>query len=110
MAAARSIKPTKIHLALEELDSENDAREPFTFTLPGDPKPITFIDPQNLPWQDLLNLENPYDLADLCIESEDDRRRFLENPLNGRNLAKLTQAFRAHYGMGTQGKSRGSAS
>lgn len=100
-------QPVKIHVALDDIDDElgvDEEREPFTFTLPGDPEPITFTDPTLLGWKQLMTLENPYDMADLCIASEADRKRFLKANLNGRQVGYLTSQFRAHYGLGRSGK------
>ena len=113
-AAPRQIKPTKISLALDDTDAEADEPvEPFTFTLPPkfkDPKPFTLIDPKSVGWKELLDLENPYDLASICIEDPEEQERFIKADINGYLLGKITQGFRTHFGMGDQGKSRGSAS
>lgn len=105
-------RPTKIHFSLSAVEaehSEDEVIEPFSVDLNDGKPPIVFNDPRELPWQDLMQLESPYEMADLCIETEEDRMRFLKVKMSGRVVGEMTSAFRRHYGMTSSGKARGSA-
>ena len=94
--------PANVALNLDTYELEDNERGPFTFVLGG--KPITLIDPRQVAWQDLADIDSPYGFAEACM-TEKDREHFLEHRLPAGKLNELMRRFRAHYGMGEPGNS-----
>ena len=88
-------EPTNLAL---DLDAEErrpaDVKEPFKVKVAG--RVITFIDPEELDWQDLLDINKPTDWLHYSL-SREDRQHLYEQRLPGWKLNKLIEAFMAWY-------------
>ena len=106
MAAPRTTKPRpiaadlKVDLNLDTYERESGPAKPFVAVVGG--KAISFTDPQEIPWQDLMGLDDPEDFARLCV-AEGDREHFLDTPLPTWKMNLLMDGFKAHYGLGSPG-------
>ena len=92
---AVSDTPTDVSLNLDTYETEAPA-EDFVVVVGG--KRLTFTDPMEIPWQDLVELSDPEEFARLCL-SEKDRDHFLNHPLSGRKMNVLMTEFRKHFGL-----------
>ena len=92
--------PADVAINLDTFELEDNERGPFTFVLGG--RRITLIDPRQVAWQDLADIDSPYGFAEACM-SEKDREFFLEQRLKAGVLNELMTRFRSHYGMGQPG-------
>lgn len=79
---------------------------PFTVNING--QVVTFLDPAELPWQEIRGMDNEAAFFDLCIKPED-KQHFLDSKVPGWKLEKLLQLFLAHYEIGDRGNANGSA-
>lgn len=71
-----------------------DVVEPFAARVGG--KRIVMTDPQEIDWQDLLEIEDPAGFLRHCVSKEDrDHLRGLTLP--GWKFGKLIDAYLAHY-------------
>lgn len=89
-----------IDLNLDTYEREGGPTKPFSAVVNG--RKITMHDPQNVPWQKLVDLDNPDDFAELVI-AEEDREAFLDEPLEAWKMNLLMERFRQHYGLGDPG-------
>jgi hypothetical protein len=79
-----------------DLDSieRKDAKPPFKAKI-GD-RVITMIDPQEVDWRDLLNMQDPREFLRLALSVDD--REFLSNQdIPGWKFGQLMEAFYRHY-------------
>lgn len=87
--------PDPVSLNLDTYESE-DPTTPFVVVVGG--KRLTFNDPMEISWQELVELNDPEEFARLCL-NEKDREHFLEYPLSGRKMNVLMTRFREHFGL-----------
>lgn len=94
----------KVHLNLDTLERE---REYETFTPVINGRAIQMIDPNDLDWRDLINIEDPSHFLRYAI-AEDDKAWLREQAIPGWKFAKLIEGYVQHYGLDEQqGKRRG---
>lgn len=81
-----------------DLDAEerDDVKEPFVANIGG--RAITMTDPEDIDWQDLLDIENPVAFLRFCV-SDDDRDHIFEQSMPGWKLGRLMDAYMKHYGV-----------
>jgi hypothetical protein len=83
-----------------DLDSyevpDKEKREPFTIQLNGEL--LTFTDPQDAEWEELLNITGPHEFVRLCL-SEEDLQKLYDAQLSSRKFNALLEAFERHYGI-----------
>ena len=81
-----------------DLDSwEPDAKdvfEPFKARVNG--RVVTFNDPRDNDWRDLLELQNPVEFIRVCT-SEEDRKYLLAQTIHSRKLEALMAGFMEHF-------------
>lgn len=105
MAAPRS-KPTrpsstgKVHFSLETLEREK-VYELFAADL-GERR-IEMIDPQELEFEALAEIDNPIEFLELCMTPED-RKYVYSLKLKAWQMNALMDAYMRHYGLGDRGK------
>lgn len=95
-----SDKPAEVSINLDTLEREQGPTKPYIAVLDG--KRLVFSDPTEIPWQDLVDLNDPDEFARLCLP-EGDRETFLETPVPAWKMQALMKGFRDHYGMGNLG-------
>ena len=87
--------PTKITFDLDS-EEKDDVKEPFVAQVGG--RPLTFADPEDLDWQDLLDIEQPTDFIRYTL-SDEDRQHLFSQALPGWKLGKLMETYMKHYGL-----------
>lgn len=102
-AAVRPIRdtPADITFNADTYEREQGPDKPYVVVIGG--RPLTFVDPQEIPWQDLMDLDDPETFAGTTLEDEDDRKHFLETPLKTGVMLEVMRRYREHYGLGNQG-------
>jgi len=96
---ASSDKPAPIAVNLDTLELET-TDVPFVAVVGG--KNLTFKDPKQIFWQDLMGLDDPESFAEIALE-EAERDHFLETRVETGKVMRLMSLYRAHYGMGDPG-------
>lgn len=99
----RPVDSAKVHLNLDTYEGERGVEEPFAFVIEG--RRIVLLNPRDVAWQDLAELDDPYALAEICM-TEEDGNFFIEQRMPARKLEALMQAFQKHYGLGSRGNAR----
>lgn len=90
-----------IQLNLDSVDRER-VYESFHFVLGG--RKIQMIDPAELPWQFLENLDREMDVITEAM-TEDDRKFFMaQDKLPAWKLERLVRDYQDHFGIDTEGK------
>lgn len=85
--------PGNVTLNLDEAVNENE-KPPFIVKVQG--REITFADPANLDWRDLLQLQDPTAFLRLSLSAED--RKFLfDTPMPSWRFNKLMEAYYGHF-------------
>lgn len=69
---------------------------PFVVRLGG--RTVTMTNPEDIDWQDLLDIENPADFLRYCVD-KDDAKFILGLALPGHKFAKLMETYQEHYGI-----------
>jgi hypothetical protein len=92
--------PADVTINLDTLEREHGPAAPFVAYLGG--KRLVFEDPQEIPWQDLLHLDDPEEFARLCLP-EGQREHFLKHKVEAWKMNALMRGFKEHYGMGSLG-------
>lgn len=87
--------PGNISLDLDTLERE-DARPPFVVKVEG--REITLGDPEDIDWQDLVEIESPAEFIRFCATKED-RDFLLSQKVPGWKFSKLMEAYQQHYGI-----------
>lgn len=93
---------TDISQLPERFDFDLDAWEPEEKDLKPDlvvrlgGKLVSFSDPRDKPWTELVGLENPVQFIRVCT-SKDDREHILEQGFSSRKLEALMQKFMEHF-------------
>lgn len=89
--------PQNVDLDLDAAERPRESvKEPFTVRLGG--KVISMTDPEELDWQDLLEIEDPTDFLRFCV-SDEDRAHIRKQKLEGWKLGRLMEAYMSHYGL-----------
>lgn len=89
--------PANVTLDLDAYERPaKDVKEPFTVKLGG--QVVTFKDPEDLDWQDLLDIENPVDFLRYCVTREE-RLHILSLEMPGHKFAKLMESYQVHFGL-----------
>lgn len=100
----------KIDFNLETVEREK-TYTPFKAFIPAtdgtEGRTITMVDPADLDWQDLLDVDQPQKFLRYCITDED-KDWLLEQKIKGWQFAKLIEAYQKHYGIGSPGNGAGS--
>lgn len=99
LSTVSSDKPAKVAFNLDTFEREN-APEPFVIVLGG--RRIEFADPQDLDWQDLMEIDDPDELTEKCLSAED-KVYFYSQKIEAFKLRELLERFRDHYGLGSPG-------
>lgn len=93
--------PSKqIHFNLETVEVEAP-KEPFVVGLPGG-ETIAMIEPDELDWQQLLDLDDPVKFLRYAI-SEEDRAKLAKEKFSGKKFAALIEAYQEHFGLPQRG-------
>lgn len=94
-----------IALDLDSLERER-TYEPFAIRVGG--KRVVLIDPRDLDWQEAAGLspERPFEFFDAVVP-KGDQEAFFAARFPMWKMEELIQSYRAHYGMGDAGNSRG---
>lgn len=96
--------PERIHLNLDTLEREK-SYETFTPVING--KSIKMVDPAELDWKVLLQIEDPSQFLRHAI-SEEDKDFLREQLIPGWKFQKLIEGYVKHYGLDQQqGKQHG---
>lgn len=94
----------KIALNLDEIERKN-VKDPFVVVIGG--KEITFLDPEDMDWEDLAALDSPGDFVDMCTTDED-REHIYDQKLPAFKFKKLWESYQQHYDLlAARGKRRG---
>jgi hypothetical protein len=94
-------KPAPVAINIDALEDEKGNDVPYVVILGG--KRLQFADPTLLAWQDLNDLENPHRFAEITLETEDERKTFLETRITVKKMQRLMKGYRDHYGLGELG-------
>ena len=87
--------PVNVTLDLDSYERPAaERKEPFTVKLGG--QVIEFKDPEELDWQDLLDIENPVDFLRYCV-TPDERRHILGLKMEAHRFGKLMEAYQTHF-------------
>jgi hypothetical protein len=71
-----------------------DLKDPLKVKLGG--KIVTFVDPRDKPWTELVNLDNPVQFIRVCT-SKEDREHIMEQGFSTRKLDALMRKFMEHF-------------
>lgn len=85
--------PGHVNLNLDEVENE-EAKEPFVVVLGG--REISFSDPAELDWQDLLEINDPVQFLRYVV-SKEDREYIHKQRIPAFKFAKLMDAFSTYY-------------
>jgi hypothetical protein len=110
--AAPAAPKTKVTLDLDVLDAEqprDDRPEPFSIRLHDEE--FTFVDPEELDWQDLtVGQDNPRLMMHIILGDDEQRTRFFAlKDVKVRHMRVITAGYQKHYGLGSEGEDAGSA-
>lgn len=99
--------PQDINVNIDELDRE-ETYKPFAIQLAG--RRIEMIDPADMDWKDLLEIENPvyflrHALSEDTPEGEElsDKEFFKAAKMPGWKLGKVIELYTKHYGLDSKG-------
>lgn len=99
--------PKDINVNLDDLERE-ESYKPFAIQLGG--RRIEMVDPAEIDWQDLLEIENPvyflrYALSEEKPEDEElsDKDFFKAQKIPGWKLGKIIELYTKHYGLDKPG-------
>jgi hypothetical protein len=102
MSTRPSDKPPAVSLNLDTLEREGEKPEPFVVVLDG--KPMTFADPSEMAWQEVMAaLRDPEGFFRYAL-SKEDSERFLSTKLPTWKLNRMMEQWREHYGVPDPGK------
>lgn len=87
----------QIAFNLDTYEGERVNAEPFIFSIGEDSFEMT--DAADLDWQQLLEIEDPTGFFRYCMR-EEDKPRFLEKKVSGRQMGGLIEAYMKHFGIG----------
>lgn len=94
----------KVTIDLNTVDREK-TYEPFVAKI-GD-REINFVDPADLDWKDLLDIEEPQQFLRYAVSPED--KEFLKKAdMPGWKFRLLMEAYTSHYGLDSPGNGRAS--
>lgn len=106
MAVARkTITPAaeRVHFNLDTFEREGGAKEVFAAVIAE--RRIEMVDPVELDWQDLNDLDTPDEFLRFCFTPED-KEFFMAQKITAWRLNGLMEAYMKHYGLGDKGKGR----
>lgn len=87
--------PVSVDLDLDQAERPKGAEH---FRTRVNKKVLSFANPEDLDWRDILLMENPAEIIRLALDDED--RRFLyEQELPAWKMNKLLEAYQAHFGL-----------
>lgn len=88
--------PGTVDLDLDALErpAEEASIQPFTVKIAG--RTITMTDPQEIDWQDLVDLESPVEFMRHCV-NDDDRAHIRKQSIPGWKIGQLMEAYMEHY-------------
>lgn len=89
---------------LDQIERERpiDGKERVPFVLVVGDREIVMTDPQELSWQQLMDIEKPVNFFRYCVSDED--RDFIKKlPIPGWKFNELLEQFMDHYGLTNQG-------
>lgn len=101
---ALSDTPGKVDFNLDTYEREGEIPEPFSMVVAG--RRITLADPHEMPWQDLADIDDPFEVVDKFMTPAD-AKFFLEQRIEAFKLQGFMRAFQTHYGIGTPGNVAG---
>lgn len=89
--------PGNITLDLDSIERDpKDTRPPFVVNVGG--REVTFADPEEIDWQDLYDVADPYGLLRVAVTPED-RSHILAQKMPTFKFEKLMQAYNQHFGL-----------
>lgn len=88
--------PVNVDLDLDAEDEGYEPRPPYQVRIGG--KVISLTDPEEIDWQDLMDVENPVNLLRYALNDED-RTHLYGLGLPARKLTKLVEGYMKHFGM-----------
>ena len=86
---------TTIHLDLDDYQRPPEEVIP-TFTVKLGGRPVSFTGPEDMEWQDLLEIDEPNGFLRHALTPEDRKHVYSLN-LKGFQFAKLMEAYQEHY-------------
>ena len=89
-----------VDLNLDDIEREDHEKRPFAFVVAG--HRFTLIDPAELDWKQLLEIDDPIAFFRFCMP-QDQKDAFKELDIPGWKLGKIIEAFQKHYGLGAKG-------
>lgn len=98
-----------VEFDLDALERDGEPAKPFTVRL--NDRVYTFLDPQDVDWQDLLGaLRDPTTFFQHCLTPEDSKA-FLSptNKVPIWKMGELMQRYKSHFGLPSSGESRASS-
>lgn len=84
----------KVHFVVDDAKREETPPEPFVADVKG--RSITFGDPAEIAYQDLLSCETPMEFWRFTV-SEDDRDYIADTRMEAWRLGALLKAYLEHY-------------
>lgn len=95
MASVTKLPEPGVILDLDALERpEGEVKAPFVVKVSD--RKITFKDPAEIDWQDLATVDIPADIFRVSL-SKEDRKFFLENPMETWRFHKLLESYYSHY-------------
>jgi hypothetical protein len=89
--------PVNITLDLDAYERPaKDVKEPFAVKLGG--RVVVFEDPEELDWQDLLDIDHPAEFLNYSVSVED-RRHIVDLKMPSHKFAKLMESYQTHFGI-----------
>jgi len=90
----------KINLNLDTLEREQ-TYEPFTISIQG--RALVLVDPKEIDWKDLLDIEQPVQFLGHVFSSDDDKAFFKKQNFPGWKLDAIIEQYTRHYGLSNSG-------
>lgn len=89
--------PQNVTLDLDAYERPaKDVKDPFTVKLGGEV--ITFKDPEDLDWQDLLDIEHPAHFLRYAV-SREARQHILALEMPAHKFGKLMESYQTYFGL-----------
>lgn len=87
--------PEDVVLDLDALERpERDQKPPFVISLAG--RRVTFRDPEEIDWRELLSVKAPADLMRVALSTED-RQHLYDNPIESWKFNELMKRYESHF-------------
>jgi hypothetical protein len=91
---------TKIDFNLDTIEREQHYA-PFTIVVAD--RRMTLVDPKEIDWKDLLDIEQPIQFLSHVFASDEDKAFFKQQNFPGWKLDKMIEQYTKHYGLTNQG-------